>query len=320
MTGVKKFSLERTFVILLGSYIGLSGYTYTSLNYYHLEQNDSTRSLITISLICIVLCRLIFLRSIIIPKKTLIIATPFIYMGIVGIMRSDGLEFAGAISRWLFYLLAMSYFAQPVARQHFPTLVVTLSFFFIVAGFGDLILERSLHINQAARIGGSVGSPIGFASAVYCCSISLAWIWIAKRQKLFMIAALTLCALNFATGTRSVAAGNLFALFAMWWMSTRDIGWKIVVCIVICVATAIFFDIFLGSTDVGRRIQLLLDYGSDSSFLNRDFILNIVGDRLTATDLILGVGGGRFPVWFYDNTGILNMAPHFEIIWLLVEG
>lgn len=193
-----------------------------------------------------------------------------------------------------------------------------VALFFIFQLFLDVVLDRSIFLNGSDRYFASVGSPIGYAAALFSLLVGVLYLWLRGRKKYHFFIALTLVWSIFMTGTRSI---SVFSLFVLFWALFVRWKWKAVIILsIISLLTLflfIFFDISIPA--LGRVQNTIETLGRDGSTMFRVFILDTVRANLTWKDLLFGLGLGGFPIWFQSNTGIENVAPHFEWLWWVVE-
>lgn len=173
-------------------------------------------------------------------------------------------------------------------------------------------------LNGALRHDANLSSPIGFSAYVFVLFVGLLFFWLRFESFLFFVLALAALALIFLSGTRSVSVvSGAFLLFSI--ALKRDPVSKLLVSLPLTIL-GVFFMYTAGLLDsVVERIGSLSGGNLDSSGSFRMYILEIYSSNVTVPEVLFGLGLGGFYVWFENQTGLPDVAPHFEILWLVSE-
>jgi len=183
-----------------------------------------------------------------------------------------------------------------------------------VVGYGRVL-------NASFRVTGNTASVMGYASLVYT-SYLIMLILIRKKSdyKKLKLSILPLLAVV-ASGSRSILFIQILT-FVVAYFHSNNINiskyiFKIIksVLILIILLTVTYF-----TTNILYRFEILLSgsMGVDTSTSFRIMLVTTVFDHIDEI-FITGIGLGSFPMWFEAKTGMADVAPHSEFIWLLVE-
>lgn len=201
----------------------------------------------------------------------------------------------------------------------------SLAFFFKAAGFfivsqtiSDVYVGRFLFLNGGDRYFGSVGSPIGFAASSLVVLIGLLYFWLCFRLKVYFLIGLAVVWTILMTGTRSI---SVFALLVVWFsMALYFTKWRKLIFMALTPLLAVLVLILLADSPLATRLGNTYALGSvDNSTAFRMYILDVFFSKTSMVEIFFGLGLGGFHTWFLDNTGIPEVAPHFEFLWLLSE-
>jgi len=183
------------------------------------------------------------------------------------------------------------------------------------------VISYGQELNSSFRVTGNTASVMGYASLVYT-SYLIMLILIRERtdRDKMKLSILPLLAVV-ASGSRSILFIQVMT-FVIAYFHNNNINFqkylfKIIKSTLILI---ILFTVTYFSTNIFYRFEILLS-GSmlvDTSTSFRIMIVNTVIDNLNEF-LITGIGLGSFPLWFEAKTGLADVAPHSEFIWLLVE-
>lgn len=197
---------------------------------------------------------------------------------------------------------------------HICQIISAIGVVMYVFGYGQ-------ELNSSFRVTGNTASVMGYASLVYT-SYLIMLILVRKKtdyQKL-KLSILPLFAVV-ASGSRSILFIQILT-FVIAYFHDSNINMERYIfktikstLILIVLLTVIYF-----TTNIFYRFEILLD-GSmviDTSTSFRIMLVQTVFDHINEF-LITGIGLGSFPMWFEAKTGIADVAPHSEFIWLFVE-
>lgn len=255
-------------------------------------------------------------------RAVIILAFFIIYGGMVGVVIGGLTNTASSVIRFCTYLLVFV-FAYSVPRPLEATyrIVGIMGCVYVGSALFDLLVGRNLQINQAHRIMGTVGSPIGFAGALYVTMVGALFLWAVGRRRSFLLLGIACVTAIFATGTRSVSVGALFVIVLWSFLALRSLSGRIVYAVMFCIVGVIAFPILLPKLEVVHRLLAIINGESlDPSSSFRFYILKTVWNRIEGWEIIYGVGLGGFSPWFQKVTGIDGVGPHWEFLWLLMEG
>lgn len=311
---------EAGFVAVLAIAFATSGVFYVNVTNSGVSSNEAARAFLTVAVTLPVALRVVSMGRLAKPQGTLLVFAPVIYMGIVAVVRFDGAEGLGPLVRWLLYGLVFIYFATLRSHRLLSVFVATTALVHLAWLARDLRLDLRLAINGAERVAGSVGSPVGFAVVLFMCAFTLLFLsWdLGSRWRLALAVVCT--AGIFPTGTRTLVLAGGVALAIMGCLFVRNRTRRTLLLLLSPVGLMLSLRWVLAETQVGQRILQIDQAGTDSSWATRQYILSTVGNELSGADRIFGLGLGGFPEWFRSLTGIPNVAPHFEFLWLYAEG
>lgn len=316
-----KYSVLST--ILMAIIISFSGYLFINYNGNKLILNFNVRAFVLIFILIYIIAILIIdnFNCIKIPTISFFFFLPIIYMAIVSIFFIPPNVFLSSFVRWTTYALVGLFFYNNVNYEYkFKAFIWLMSLFFIMQGLYDIIAERGIFINNAFRIGGSVGSAIGYAGTLFVTGFCSFYLWLSDRKYISFLLFTILCGVIIIfTGTRSISAAYIILLPIYYFLQTGNITKK-ALFLLICLPALFFIVIYIFSyTDVGTRF-LISNIDSDSSTKFRFFIMSTIFEQFYDTKQITGVGLGGFPFWFEGTTGRSGISPHIELLWLYVEG
>lgn len=204
--------------------------------------------------------------------------------------------------------------------QHvMQAIFVLVLFVFVLQVIYDQVTSRVIFMNGSYRHSGSFGSPIGFATALAVVSLGFLSFWLKTKNRCFFLCSMVATFLVFLTATRSISLmlvlASFFAVFVNSKFSKKTL-------ILLLLPFFVFAVIRLMPDDIGfvERILILLEGRElDSSTMFRFLVVDTYFSNVSLRELIFGFGLGSFPLWFYQKTGIVDVAPHFEWLWLLSE-
>lgn len=183
----------------------------------------------------------------------------------------------------------------------------------------DQLAGRVIFQNGAYRHSGNIGSPIGFATTLAVLLIGLLYFWMRSKRVIFLVLSIVASACILATATRSI---SLLSAFLIWIALFLQKSTSRKIILILITPAVVIFIVSMLSYDVGLydRINGTLSYGElDNSSEFRFLILNTYFSNIKFSEIVRGLGLGSFPVWFYQQTNIKGVAPHFEWLWLISE-
>jgi len=325
------------FMIFLGVYIGISGFLEFSYVSNVLVQDKFIRALSIVYIFCCIIFLLIFLFplkyikiNILNPSKLQLASVLLFLSGIVGSViyedfngASQSVRFLSYFMLFCFFNLIVKYYGVEKAKRLLLKLLIPILVIAIAAGLYDIVFHVGLNMNGAFRIGGSIGSPVGYACLIYIGVFSYV---LMNKCKLVLPVIITTIMASFIvvyTGTRSVAVGFFVSILIVVFFRGKVSLIKAVgfVGFIASIIVLLYLTIDFSNTELINRFDGLAsgNLAADSSTSFRLFVIEQVIDNFQSHHLVFGYGMGGFPVWFNENTGVDNVAPHFEILWLFFE-
>jgi hypothetical protein len=247
-----------------------------------------------------------------------------LYSFLVAVFRGEALVAISSLLR----LLSVVFIVFVISNYCFSfemKAASLLAFFFKAAGFFivvqtifDFYVGRFVFLNGGDRYFGSVGSPIGFAASSLVVLIGLLYFWLCFRFKVYFYIGLAVVWTILMTGTRSI---SVFALLIVWFsMALYFAKWKKWLFMALTPLLAVSVLVLLADSPLATRLENTYASGSmDNSTAFRMYILDVFFSKSSIVDIFFGLGLGGFHAWFFDNTGVPEVAPHFEFLWLLSE-
>lgn len=219
------------------------------------------------------------------------------------------------ISMWIYSLWA----AAPGQAQRALDLFFSVSAAIIILQtLIDYAIDRNIFMNGGYRYFGSIGSPIGFAASILVVQIGIIYLWLAKSELRFFLCMIGLGWAVIMSGTRSISFFSLLLIWAAILVNTK--GWAKFACFFTIPAVLFLTLLLIPDISVVSRIENTLANDTlDNSTSFRVFILDAFAEHITSYQLLFGLGLGQFHEWFLSQTGIENVAPHFEALWILAE-
>lgn len=314
----KHFTVTRLAYWALIIQIVFSGYTHYTFTIHNLELDIVARAVTQILILITVFIPVIYSRISIAGSSVLFLLFTC-YISIVSFFRND-IEAIGGVTRMLIYYLA--FVSGPIllrSSKSRESLAKLLFIFLIGIILIDIVFSRSIFINSIWRSLGNIGSPIGYACFSSVLAL-LAWCYSKSLTKLLIAETIIFYAM-LSTGTRSVTFLCVFLLAILYIFSRVELQRKLIRGSIGVLLFIVVSLIFLFYTDAGQRLYdtVVVMQGGDPSTKFRFFILNNVINNFSAADYLFGLGINGFPIWFYQITGYKDIAPHTELLWLLVE-
>ncbi|WP_189610184.1 O-antigen ligase family protein [Saccharospirillum salsuginis] len=303
-------------------FVLFSGYLFIDYSDNRLNQNFTIRAMVLIGVFLYLVVSLAIVNARLdkLPIELYIFLAFFVYVVGVSIVSNAFLEYISPVIRYLIYFLAFL-LAYQAGRSYslLRSTVLLVSILMLIQCLLDIILERGLNINNAWRIGGSVGSAIGFSAILYIILIFSFYFLIREKTFQWMILTPLLFLGILLTATRSVTFASLVSLPVIYIMSRRNIQSKVFSLLVGSILFFLSIYLILQFSEIGSRVDVdSLD--GDSSTLYRLYIFNTYFSNVSLFDLFFGLGLGGFPGWFEVVTGESGIAPHSELLWLISEG
>jgi len=292
-------------------------------NKYLLETNFTNRA-ITLILFFLISLFLLFKIKRIHKSSALLMFFLFVFYAIVLDLLKISSESISVILRWVSYLFIFCFFSSFTKAQEYLKFIVLLTCF--ILSICTLVLFFSgwyLDINGGHRATSVFGSPIGLASFLYVSSLVIHFFYLTNKLKLSwnLLFQILIFLSILLTVTRLITIFFIFSYLIIALSSIKLKFTHLIITLIVFVVLSYTLFFVLTETAVGSRLDSLLsnDISSDSSTLFRIYILNNVFESITGFELLFGIGLGLFPIWFESFTGVSNVAPHFEILWLIVE-
>ncbi|MCD1648057.1 O-antigen ligase family protein [Marinobacter adhaerens] len=193
-----------------------------------------------------------------------------------------------------------------------------LVFVSVVIVVQEYLSGETQFLNGALRHDANLSSPIGFSAYIFALFVGLLFFWLRFESLSLFVISLFALALIFLSGTRSVSvASGAFLLFAI--VLKRDPVSKVFVSLPLTVF-GVAFMYKAGMLDsVVNRVTSLAGGSLDASGSFRMYILETYFSNATVSEVLFGLGLGGFYGWFEVQTGVPDVAPHFEFLWLVSE-
>ncbi|BDV43442.1 hypothetical protein GURASL_23650 [Geotalea uraniireducens] len=310
---------DHIFIIIFAIVVALPGYFFVSVNDDGQSVDSVFRFIVILVILTLLLFRLLLIRRIAIPKLIVPIFIFVIFGLIVSIIKNPYIAYTPTGVRWFIYGTIVVLFYNIKESVYLLNKYFILTFvIYALSALVDLLTGRSMNINSAMRVVGSVGSAPGLASAIYVTAVGCIFFNYNKLARTILIAFLAFVTI-LLTKTRFILI--VFVVFVLIYLLTvsrtrrKSIGMFIVVTIFILAA----FYIFRLSDLSHRFIFNSNELQSDSSTIFRLLILDTVWSQFRFVDIFTGLGLGDFSLWFEKMTGFVGVGPHFEILWLFTE-
>lgn len=325
--------LESSMIIVFALVTALSGYFYAEIDGTSIVLDRPMRGMVIVSLLLSVSLSFLRFREVKVPWAIVPLVIFVLYTASVSLSVNGVNEFISPFLRWMICLVVCVYFynledPQPTIKK----LIVAMAFAYFFSIMYDLYSFRMVNANGAYRMFGSVCSFTGFASALFVVQIWLLYLYL-KRNNLFYFSLSVVCYIGVVfSGTRAVAILGLACYFLYYaavdyqrLKSARRLALSISLLLVSLFA-------LLSYTSIGGRSKMIstdnvavtatqaLMQGGDSSVGFRSYLVSVVLENMDALDYVFGVGLGGFAGWFSEHTGRQGVAPHMEVVWLVVEG
>jgi hypothetical protein len=282
-----------------------------------------------------------YLRAIIICTTCLITFLGYLFV--------NGPNFKNPFFIYLFALYVIYTFLLVVARGDFfsgisPSIrFITLYFFFVLSmrtcykknifilrtfslwvvieGLLSLhFFEAGIFINGMWRLGGPIGSASGYAALLFLVNLASLFTWSCKYEPKSLSFLLYFFSfyLLFATGSRSVLffTGLFSVTFLLLYFR---IGMKIISLSLVTLLSPFLLEIFTKS-QIYKRIGHLIIGNDDNSLGYREYISETYFENISTIELFFGLGLNGFPKWFEGISGDSGVAPHMELLTILIEG
>ncbi|WP_156156566.1 O-antigen ligase family protein [Pseudomonas tussilaginis] len=247
-----------------------------------------------------------------------------LYAFCVSVLRGEAVGALSSLLRLASFGLMVSLVYKSLMSNGARTEIYVLRFFTITSFFlivqiaFDYFTERYVFMNGGIRYYGSVGSPIGLAASSVPLLVGLLYYWIRSGSLSFFVLALGIVWVILMTGTRSI---TFFALCLVWYACVVYLSnWRRYLFVLGTPLLVMMAVLLLSDTDFATRLQNTYSSGGvDNSTSFRIFILETYFSNITLSEVVFGLGLGGFHQWFLQQTGVENVAPHFELLWLLSE-
>ena len=329
--------MDKILLLIFSLFVGLSGSFEFHLTGNTLVQDKSVRAITIILVLFLSIFvwitlkkRLGCVKELFIVPCVLLYMAGFALTGFVGSITS-GMFYGGAqlvrfvsyfFVFWVFYDYSKHFGIQSAKKLGvyftLPLFVVSVSF-----GLFDLVMHQGLNINNAFRITGNVGSPVGFATTMFVTALCLLLFRSGRHEKTIWMGVLIALLMIYFTYTRSIIFSYIFILLVVLMFKKGVSVYSVSLSLSVLLIMLVMFLLLPGFDDllIFKRFSGFYsgDLSKDSSTSFRLFILDTVFHNVDIYRLLFGYGVGNFPNFFYAVTGIPDVAPHFEIIWLIME-
>lgn len=247
-----------------------------------------------------------------------------VYAFLVSTLRGGAIDALSSFLRLVSFILIFSWAYGILAinpqrsRELLEKFFVFSASLIILQTLVDYVMGRYVFMNGGERYYGSVGSPIGFAASALIVQIGIIYFWVESSRKKYFLLMLGLLWVVLMTGTRSISVFSLLLIWVGWLF--KSTGWLKLLCFTAAPAAAILLVFFMPDISVASRISGTISDGSvDNSTQFRIFILETYFSNIRSDEVFFGLGLGQFHKWFMEQTAIVDVAPHFEFLWILSE-
>ena len=313
--------------VLFFVFLPFTGYAYVRIQGGEQIINKDARAAAVLGLFALVAA--IFIMSCRIrriPRGVLGIGSFFVYGIVVSVMRNSPDEYLSYLLRVAAFVMIF-WIAHTWSRADYErwlkfmrSVVIGSSLIYVGQSLIDIAAARALAMNGAIRLPGSVGSPPGYASICMLFLLANLYLLMKTKARLHLALGALLLVCSFLTGTRAIAVLCLLVFVMAFIFYHRSIYMRVGILLVMAGLAPFLVQWVLNDTDIGSRIALAVqDQANDTSTNFRVMILNTYFSRISASELVFGLGIGGFPTWFAAQTGILDVGPHFEFLWALAE-
>lgn len=246
------------------------------------------------------------------------------YALLVSLAQGATLDWASPLLRLLSFILLFSWAyglssSDAAKGESFFRHFFSISAILIVSQtIIDYAIDRNVFMNGGIRYFGSVGSPIGFAASTFVILTAIIYFWIESSRTKYFLLMLGLLWVVLMTGTRSI---SVFSLILVWggWVLKVSGGARLLSLAALPIAAAFFASAFSDLSVLSRLEETITDGAIDNSTAFRAYILETYFSEVEIYEIIFGLGLGQFHKWFMGHTGISDVAPHFEFLWILAE-
>ncbi|XEG71208.1 hypothetical protein QA447_24840 [Pseudomonas sp. abacavir_1] len=312
--------------LLLVLFCTLSGYFYVSTGSDTVEANKSARGFIVFaSLLLTLFMYLVYSRRGKISKLPFIIIILSLYGTLSSIIHGRPLEPISYLVRLIsFAILIQISYEQSIKNsarwQNLISTYLTLSLtIYILEIVYDQLTSRVLYLNGAFRHAGSIGSAIGFATTLAIIALGHLSLWLKNRSTLYLSLSVAGLIAIFCTATRSIAVLSILFFWAAFLIRYRS-GKRLLILLAFPALLVLAVSLLPSDTGISERIISTTQSNElDNSSEFRILILKTYVNNISLPDLLFGLGLGSFPTWFEAKTGVANVAPHFEWLWVCAE-
>lgn len=246
------------------------------------------------------------------------------YSFVIAVVRGEAVGAFSSVLRLITFGLVAAIVYKTVvlddrsADIYIARFFVTVSVLVIGQTVYDFATDRYVFMNGGDRYFGSVGSPIGFAASTLTLLTGVLYYWLRFGRSFYLLLGFGLVWVTLMTGTRSIA---LFALCLVWYASAVFLTkWRRCIFILSTPMIVLVAILLLSNSDFATRLENTYSAGGlDNSTSFRVFILDTYFSKISLREIVYGLGLGGFHQWFLEKTGIENVAPHFEVLWVLAE-
>lgn len=313
---IKKDTL---FVVALAVLVALPGYYFTEVSDTGQAVNSTFRFAVVLSVLFLLSGRLLLLPRIAVPKMTAALFGFVAFGLLVAVVRNTPVSYVPTAVRWFIYFLCVVlFFNMKGALQLLRKYYLVTFLIYVFSAVWDMLTGRSMDINSALRVVGSVGSAPGLAAAIYVSAIGCLFFNLGKTRNLLFVIFSAATAILFTKTRFILVAFMLVAGMYLALAAEKGARLKIilsVVALMVCMAAYM-----VNSSDIMQRfIVSAADLENDSSSVFRLLILTTLWENFGGRDLITGLGLGYFPLWFQSMTGVEGVAPHFEVVGIVTE-
>ena len=226
----------------------------------------------------------------------------------------------------LFYLTYYFSRAGKLSEKLAHCLILITLFIALCFGVNEILFGNVQFLNKAYRISGNfVNHPLGYALLLFVTlTYIFSFITFHNTQIMIKLFALIIFVVSFIlfieTHSRILTVAFFVSIFGTYILIEQKKLKKILLVSECFVLLILLFYLAL-ETNVLPRIQdLIITKGTDPSTMIRVTIIKESIENFVGIYKLIGIGLGGFNHYFYDITGLLNVAAHNDYLLFFIEG
>lgn len=264
-----------------------------------------------------------------IPKPSnvfLVFIWCLVSMSMISIVKNSVIDLLPSLNRYLLYILVFltTYKLSVNDQIHEPFIMKILVFCIIVgslSGFIEILTDNVRFVNGAYRVAGNFNHHhLGYALYLYVPLICIGSFLMVHRKVGVIIIWVVGFIFFSLSQSRSLLLLLVVSLGFVYWVRKRGI-FKKVIYLVVVFSIFITFLFVVYTTSLFPRLKELLVLGAvDPSTQLRFYILTKTISGMENIDILIGVGLGGFNSFFYQLTGMAEIAAHNDYLLMFTEG